>query len=289
MVINTAVVSYSKICEGTRSYESRLSDAVQRPLSSTLQSSPSPCNLTLLHTSLLFPLLSPLPYSLRTTPHATPHSSLHRCSNVPHRNRPAVEDAYVLSTSPDKAVLIVPRYSCCVTYTSLHFSFFIFLRPSFFFFFLFPILFVPFIPFPLFTSLHVTALLLPRNGALFAIDVLYFNSPHPLSFLLLTSPYLTSSRLISSPLSPFHLPSLPFTSPLSLSPPHHLISSITPFRFGIEGTILLEPLAAKINSRPESPEGSISSSVKFNSATHTVTIHKVRSSDCCYLCLYSLY
>ena len=255
-------------------------------------SDPSPRLYSHLHLhaiSLCSTLLSSFHFSLHSPTHSaqllTPLLTLHstaaqtyltetvrqlktRTCSPPRQTKPC-------SSSPG-----TPAASLILHCTAL----FIFLRPSFFFFFLFPILFVPFIPFPLFTSLHVTALLLPRNGALFAIDVLYFNSPHPLSFLLLTSPYLTSSRLVSS-----HLPSLSFTSPLSLSPPHHLISSITPFRFGIEGTILLEPLAAKINSRPESPEGSISSSVKFNSATHTVTIHKVRSSDCCYLCLYSLY
>ena len=48
------------------------------------------------------------------------------------------------------------------------------------------------------------------------------------------------------------------------------------FRFGIEGTLQLEALCAALNNRIKGPEGNVSDSIKYDAASHTVTIHKVR-------------
>jgi hypothetical protein len=68
-----------------------------------------------------------------------------------------------------------------------------------------------------------------------------------------------------------------FLSSLSLSP-LYLPPSLTHSRcrFGIEGTILLEPIAAMLNNRPQAAEGTVSSAVKYDLASHTVTIYEVR-------------
>ena len=48
----------------------------------------------------------------------------------------------------------------------------------------------------------------------------------------------------------------------------------------------LEPIAAALNNRSPAPEGTVSEAVKFDPATHTVTINKVSVSVCvCVMCV----
>ena len=72
----------------------------------------------------------------------------------------------------------------------------------------------------------------------------------------------------------------------SPSPYLHVTSTI---RFGIEGTVYLEPIAAALNDRPPAPEGVVSDAVKFDPATHTVSIYKVSIYSMALFVSYHLY